>query len=715
MGGQELKGKIIKLFALSQGRVFTTKEVARQLSISGQGDYGAVRQALTELLGDRKIRRVGRQQYGAVVSTDRLVGRLSTIKQGGFVKSNHAEEEVYIPVRFLGTALDGDLVAVSLFAKPASSRKVGKRWEDGKKPEGEIVEILERGRNDIVGRLEKSRNFYFVIPDDSRISRDIYVPKQSLHGARPGEKVVVVFERWESTHLNPEGRVVEVLGKAGNARVEVLSVARAFHLPLEFPKGVLKQTRRIPETLAKEESQRRLDLRDLVCFTIDPEDANDFDDAVSLERLGTNEYRLGVHIADVSYYVQAGSELDQEASRRGTSVYLVDRVIPMLPDKLSSVLCSLRPRVDRFAYSVLMTMTARGVVKDYEIRESIIRSNRRFTYEEVQRILDSGSGEFAEVLTRMHELSKELMKKRMQEGSINFETPEVKIHLGQDGKPIEIVKKERLASHRLVEDFMLLANRIVAKHVGLYRKEEAIRPFIYRIHDAPDPAKLRDLANFVAQFGYSLHVNGGVASKALQRLLATVHGTLEEDVINEVAIRSMAKAIYSETNIGHYGLGFKFYTHFTSPIRRYPDLVVHRLLKEYSRGMGHQRRVVWDEELPEICDHSSKMERIAMEAERESVKVMQVEYMKRHLGDEFDGIVSGVTKFGLFVEINDILVESLVRVRDMDDDFYIFDEKNYSLIGRHRGRRYRLGDRVRLQVVSVDPEQRDIDCILREE
>ncbi len=714
MDVRKLKGDIIKLFARSPSRVFKAKEVARQLGISDHNDYQMLRRALRELHGERKIRRIQGRKYSSLGTPERLVGRLSVTRQGGFVRLDSGEGEVFIPPRYLGTSIDGDLVAVSLLARPVSSGGRRKKWDESKRAEGEIVEILERGRSQIVGRLERGRSFYFVVPDDSRVSRDIYVPKQSLRGAHAGDKVVVALEQWESVHLNPEGRVVEVLGKAGDTRVEVMSVARAFNLRTEFPQDALKESKKTSETISKGEVQGRLDLRDVICFTIDPEEEKDFDDALSLESLEGNGYRLGVHIADVSHYVPAGSALDREAFGRGTSVYLVDQAIPMLPEKLSSGVCSLKPHADRLAYSVLMTVSARGVVRDYEIRESIIKSKRRFTYEEVQQILDTGAGEFAEELQRMHELSKTLTKRRMHQGSIDFETPEVQVRLGEDGKPVEISRKSRLGSHRIVEEFMLLANRTVAQHIGLYRKEDTIRPFIYRVHDTPDPMKIKILADFVAQFGYSLNINGGVASKALQKLLIDVQGTLEEDVINEVAIRSMAKAVYSEKNIGHYGLAFKFYTHFTSPIRRYPDLVVHRLLKEYDRGMEHDRRVEWQDELGAICDHSSEMERVAMEAERESVKVMQVEYMKRHLGDVFQAIVSGVTNFGLFVEIHDILVEGLVRVRDMDDDFYIHDQKNYSLIGRYHGRRYRLGDKVQVQIASIDPEEREIDCIIVE-
>jgi len=523
-----------------------------------------------------------------------------------------------------------------------------------------------------------------------------------------------VVEEWTNPNLNPEGKIVEVLGKRGEVRAEMKSVIRMFNLPTEFPKEVLEETERIPATIPRGEYAKRLDLRDELCFTIDPEDAKDFDDAVSLEILPTGEYKLGVHIADVSHYVREGSALDAEAFRRGTSVYLADDVIPMLPEKLSTIVCSLRPYEDRLTYSAIMIVDERGNVKDYTIEKSVINSKRRFTYEEVQKILETGRGDFSEMLLHMNALAKRLLKKRMKEGSLDFETSEVKFRFDAKGQPAEIVKQHRLDAHRLIEDFMLLANKTVAMHVAHGKKEKSsaskqLLPFIYRVHDFPNPEKIEELASFVAQFGYSLNTSGGVTSRALQKLLKDVHGKEEEAVINEVAIRSMAKAVYSEHNIGHFGLAFKCYTHFTSPIRRYPDLVVHRLLSEYSRSMSMKRRQYLKDLLPEICIQSSKMEQRAMEAERESVKVMQVEYMKRHVGDEFRAVISGVTHFGLFVEITDLLVEGLIRIRDLEDDYYVFDEKNYALIGRRTRRRYRLGDKVRVRVIRVDPEEREID------
>jgi ribonuclease R len=523
---------------------------------------------------------------------------------------------------------------------------------------------------------------------------------------------VVELAPWEDEHLNPEGTILEVLGPGGDARTQVLGVARSFGLPASFPADIeaeaMQLTGGIPDTVL----DGRLDLRQKTTLTIDPEDAKDFDDALSCEVLPNGLLRLGVHIADVSHYVREGTALDREAYERGTSVYMVNEVIPMLPERLSNDLCSLRPQEDRLTFSVLLDVHPDGKVEEYRFARSVIRSKRRFAYEEVQHILDAGKGEHAEVLQQLDRLAKALYRRRRKNGSIDFESVETKFTFDEQGLPDRIIKKVRLDAHRLVEECMLLANRTVAQHVAGMKTGGDPRPFLYRVHDVPDPDKLRDLANFVRQFGFSLDAKEGVSSHELQKLLDKVKGTEVEDVINEVALRSMAKAIYAEKNIGHYGLAFRHYTHFTSPIRRYPDLVVHRLLDEYARQVEAGRLAALRAALPGIARQSSERERIAAEAERTSVKVMQIEYMKRHIGDEFAGVISGVTDFGLFVELHEILIDGLIRMRDLEDDYYLFDEKQYALRGRSKGRVYRLGDRVRVQVMAVDPERRSIELAL---
>lgn len=703
-----LKERILDFFSKHPKQMFKPAELVRRLSVP-ENEQKILSRALAELHNEKLISRARRKRYGYLAPASHIfTGEVTITKQGsGIVKLLPPQKgEIVVSPKFLGTALDGDKVRVAVFAEPANKNSELPQF-------GEVVEILERSSKPIVGVFQKSKHFFFVTPDDSRIGRDIYIGKGKTAGARPGQKVTVVIDEWESRQHNPEGHVIEVLGKSGEVSAEMASVARQFQLPLSFPKDVLAEAEKIPEEIPDDEIKKRLDLRELVCFTIDPEDAKDFDDAVSLQLLDDGNFLLGVHIADVSHYVREGSLLDREALKRGTSVYLADEVIPMLPEKLSNVLCSLRPKEDRLTYSVMMTLTPNGTVKNYSIKKSVIHSKRRFTYEEVQKIINTGKGDFANTITAMHTLSQTLLKKRMKEGSLDFETVETKFRFDEHGKPTEIIKKVRLDAHRLVEEFMLMANQVVAKHIGLAKKEENIKPFVYRIHDKPDPEKLRDFAEFVEHLGYSLNISGGVTSRALQKLLRDVKGKEEENVINDVAIRSMAKAIYSETNIGHFGLAFRYYTHFTSPIRRYPDLIVHRLLHEYEKGkLSQKRREQLLDVLPDICKQSSDMERKAMEAERASVKVMQVEYMKRHVGDVFHAIISGVTNFGLFVEITDLLVEGLIRVRDLEDDYYVFDEKKYALIGRRTKKQYRLGDKVTVQVVRVDPEEREIDFVL---
>jgi ribonuclease R len=706
-----IKKRVLTYLSARPRSRITLKDLAKRLGVRSKEEYETLRALVDDLKIRGRLETDERGRFGYIPEakqakskkSSHVTGLLSVTRRGiGTVRPAGWEEDVTIDSRFQHTALHGDEVEVTLFARSSHQRK-------GEDLRGEVVRVLTRNTTQIVGQLQVRRNFAFVVPDNARFSRDVYVERGD---ARPGDKVLVELAPWEDEHLNPEGTIIEVLGPSGDARTEVLGVARSFGLPAMFPADVEADAARLPQGIPDAALEGRLDLRDRTTLTIDPEDAKDFDDALSCETLPGGLLRLGVHIADVSYYVHEGTALDREAYERGTSVYLVNEVIPMLPERLSNDLCSLRPQEDRLTFSVMLDMHPDGKVEEYRFARSVIRSKRRFSYEEVQAILEAGRGEHAETLQQLNQLAKALYRGRRKLGSIDFESAETKFSFDEQGLPDRIIKKVRLDAHRLVEECMLLANKTVARHVAGIKTGGDARPFLYRVHDAPDPDRLRDLSNFVRQFGFSLDVQNGVSSRDLQKLLEKVKGTEVEDVINEVALRSMAKAVYADKNIGHYGLAFRYYTHFTSPIRRYPDLVVHRLLDEYSRGVEPERIANVRAALPGIARWSSDRERVAADAERTSVKVMQIEYMKRHLGDEFAGVISGVTDFGLFVELHDILIEGLVRMRDLEDDYYIFDEKQYALRGRTRGRVYRLGDRVRVQVTAVDPEHRSVTLAL---
>jgi len=700
-----LKKEALSFLSVRRKKPVTLKELARTLRINDRESYQTLRTLVHELVREGtvemdphgNIRYVRLAKKPQPPAHARLTGRLVGMRGGGgIVRSEETGEEIFVPRGSMGTALHGDMVAALRVAGGAPRHQAADR-----RPEGEIIAVLERVNTHLTGRLEKSRTFAFVIPDHERITRDIYVPLGDAEAASDGDKVVVELLPWTDEHLNPEGRIVEVLGPSGDARVEVVSVARSFSLPLSFPEEAEREAGLAPATLRPEDLAGRLDLRGEVVFTIDPEDAKDFDDAVSLEPLAHDGLRLGVHIADVSYYVREGSALDREAFARGTSVYMVNEVVPMLPERLSNDLCSLRPDEDRLTMSVVMDLNRHGTVEDYVIRESVIRSRRRFTYEEVEQVIRSGRGDHVDVILPLFHLSKVLLTRRRRSGSLDLDTPEVKFVFGKDGLPSEIRPKTRLDSHRLIEECMLLANKVVATHAGE-------RPFLYRVHDVPNPDRLADLARFVSQFGFSLAGQEGITAKELQKLLDQAKGSEVETLIHEVVLRSMAKAVYETKNIGHFGLAFRKYAHFTSPIRRYPDLVVHRLLKEFKGDVPLGRLTDLRQQLPEIARQSSVRERLAQEAERASVRVMQVEYMKRHLGDIFEGVIAGVTNFGLFVEIPHLLIEGLVRVRDLDDDYYVFDEKRYALRGRSGGRVYRLGDHIRIRVAAIDAEEHEI-------
>ena len=714
-----LKQRTLEYFTQTKGGV-TIKDLARHIKVRGKDEFRDLRELVDDLerKGVVEADERGRFLYVRKRTTgkegkmgNRITGLLNMTRKGfGFVAIEGTDDEIYIAPRFLHTALHGDVVAVIPFAGRASRGKA----RDDDRAEGEVVEIITRTLTTVTGRLQASRTSFFVVPDNDRIPRDIYVSREDAMKARTGDKVVVRLHEWTDEHMNPEGDITEVLGPAGDARVEVLSVARSFGLPPSFPPEVERDAAALAGTVGHAECSGRVDYRGRTVVTIDPEDAKDFDDALSIERIDKATVRLGVHIADVSHYVREGTPLDLEAYARGTSVYMVNEVIPMLPERLSNNLCSLRPDVDRLTYSVFMDVNNEGMVGEYTIAKSVIHSARRFSYEEVQTILDAGKGEHADVLLPLFALSKTLLKRRRRNGSLDFDTGEAKFTFDAEGLPAQIIKKTRLDAHRLVEECMLLANQTVARHIGVGKKETQVKPFLYRVHDLPDPARLKELATFVRQFGYSLDAKSGVPSRELQKLLDKVEGSEVENVINDVALRTMAKAVYATKNIGHYGLAITHNTQFTSPIRRYPDLVVHRLLHEYGDGTGVRRLEEIRKRLPDIARQSSDRERVANEAERASVKVMQVEYMKRHVGDQFNGVITGVTNFGLFVEINDLLVQGLIPVRDLTDDYYLFDEKHYSLRGRSRGKVFRLGDPVKVRVSSVHPEERTIDFALGE-
>jgi len=708
MNQKLVEKKIIDILKHNRNRYFKAKTLARQVKIPKE-NYSWFRDLLTQMQKEGKIIKEKGKGYAYAQKVSTFVGELRVKTQGyGFVISDDGKTEVFVSQRNMGTAIHGDRVLVQLFAKPR-----GKSLH----AEGKVVEVLERRQSSIVGIFREGKYFDYVVPDDLKIGWDILIAPGHDKGAKPGQKVVVKILEWEHTQLNPEGKVAEVLGYPDEKGVDVLSVVKSLDLPVAFPTEVLRAAKDIQEDIPAAEIERRLDLRDEEIFTIDPEDAKDFDDAVSLRVMENGTYELGVHIADVSYYVPENSVLDKEALHRANSVYLVDRVVPMLPEHLSNKICSLRPNEDRLTFSVIMTLNKKGTVIDYRIKESVIRSKRRFSYEEVQKIIDTGEGQFVETLTKMRDLSQKLRRKRIAEGSLDFETPEAKIILDDNGRPIEVKRVERLESHQLVEEFMLLANQVVALHgtFGALSQTEKKRllPFIYRVHERPSQDKIRDFRNLVEALGHKFPgKKGRIDQKILQKLLEEVENSPEEIIINNVMLRSMMKAQYSTKNIGHFGLGFSHYTHFTSPIRRYPDLEVHRLLKEYRKKVKPERKAVLREKLPEVCKIASEQEIRALQAERKSIKMKQVEFMADKLGEEYSGIISGVVPFGIFVELEETLVEGLVHVRDLPEDYYIHDEKKFSMIGKHTGTTFRLGDQVRVRVARVKPDENIIDFTL---
>ncbi len=681
---------------------FKKRQLAKILGYTSEHEYARFKIALRQLEGKGGVQQSGRRKFESSRRVESAVGRLSFDKGGNILivpeDPDLGEEiklQIVVPPDGLGDANPGDRVAVKITGAT------------GKVLVAKVTEVLEHAEKKIVGTIERVGSSYKIILRSRDLPSAIDISKKKLRGAEAGDKVVarLLVDRYSGY----SAEVVSVLGEAGDPNVELQSIAAQFNLRKDFPHEVVAEAESITEEIPKKEIAGRLDLRNELVFTIDPEDARDFDDAVSLKKISDDLFELGVHIADVSHYVREGSALDAEAYRRGTSVYLTSGVIPMLPHKLSNEICSLNPNADRLTYSVIMNIRPTGGVVDYRFAKSVIRSKRRFTYEEVQQIIDTGKGDHSQTILEMNKLAKTLTGIRSRAGSIDFDLPEAKFVLDELGRPVEIIKKMRLDSHRLVEEFMLMANKTVATHIG--RHGVKAKPFLYRVHDVPDPDRIGELAVFVSHFGYTLNYDGSVGQKQLQRLLQSVEGKPEEYLINDIMLRSMAKAIYSEKNIGHYGLAFKYYTQFTSPIRRYPDLVVHRLLHAYESGRELPELRGLKKTLADICRLSSEAERRAVEAERESVKVKQVQFMKDHVGDEYEGTVAGVTSFGMFVEVDSLLVEGLVHVREMDD-YYTFIQGQFQLKGRRSGKVYQLGDRVKVKVLRVNMERHEIDFAL---
>lgn len=611
-------------------------------------------------------------------------------------------EPIVIAERNSAHAMNNDKVKIALCAK--------RRRHD---LEGQVIEILEHADSTFVGTLKVSKNYAFLLTETNTLANDIFIPKDKLKGGKDGDKAVVKITEWPENAKNPFGQVIDILGKAGENTAEMHAILAEYGLPYTYPQAVEAAADKIPAEITPEDYAEREDFRDTVTFTIDPKDAKDFDDALSIKQLKPNLWEVGVHIADVSHYVKEGSIIDKEAVKRATSVYLVDRTIPMLPERLCNFICSLRPNEEKLAYSVIFNMNDKAEVKDYRIRHTVIKSDRRFTYEEAQQIIETGEGDYKEEVLQLNRLAQILREKRLAAGAINFDRCEVKFEIDEQGKPLSVYFKVSKEANKLIEEFMLLANRTVAEHIGKVPKNKKAKVFPYRIHDLPDPDKLDNLSQFIARFGYKIRTGGSKTdvSKSINRLLSDIEGKKEQNLIETVSLRAMQKARYSIYNIGHYGLAFDYYTHFTSPIRRYPDLMVHRLLTRYMEG----GRSAQADKYENLCEHSSAMEQTAGSAERASIKYKQVEFMGAHIGSVFDAVISGVTEWGLYAEINENKCEGMIPMRDLGNDYYEFDEKNYCLIGRRHHRKFSLGDPVKIKVARANLEKKQLDFTLVDE
>lgn len=698
---QQLDAMISDFVAKQENNTYNYKQVSHAIGATTPIQQRNVALRLVELAFNGDIIEVSPGKYKSPQRTSEATGVFVRRSNGkNSVITDTDGEAIFIAERNSMHALNGDKVRINIAAR-----------RRGQETEAEVVEIIEKKEQTFIGTLKVDKYFGYLLTDSKYLATDIFIPKSKLKGGKTGDKAVVRITEWRDDSKNPAGEVLDILGTAGENNAEIHAILAEFGLPYKYPVAVEKAADKIDAGITDEVVASRLDMRDVLTFTIDPADAKDFDDALSFRQLPGGTYEVGVHIADVTHYVQPDTIIDREAQKRATSVYLVDRVVPMLPEHLCNGICSLRPDEEKLAFSVIFEMTPDARVLNSKIARTVIKSDRRFSYEEAQSVIETGMGDCVEAITTLDGLAKILRKERYEDGSVDFDRAEVKFDITPEGKPTGVYFKVSKDANKLIEEFMLLANRTVAAFVGKNKdKRKKAKAFVYRVHDQPDAQRLADLAAIARNFGYKVKSAGTPReiNRSINKMLTEVKGRGEENYLATLAIRSMAKAVYSTENIGHYGLGFEYYTHFTSPIRRYPDMMVHRLLERYMAG----GRSVNVQKLEDQCKHSSEMEQLAANAERASIKYKQVEYMQDHLGETFSGIISGVTEWGLYVELNDNLCEGLVPMRDLADDFYDFDEKNHCLVGRRHNNRYRLGDNVDIRVARADLEKKQLDFVL---